>query len=163
LSTINQQELGLTYVDVAALSHTRPDAAVGARLPSAAQDCVHTCLPGPVDEYVRLLFHALRHDERRVAVPAPRAAPLRFHAAPLEAWFRAHELGTPLSLKPRLPEPYTCLAYADWWPFRHCDEKTPTKGVAQRAKCVERRNRTARTPALSEVISRPTYQNPAIM
>ena len=36
-------------------------------------------------------------------------------------------------------------AYADWWPFRHCDGKTPTKGAAQRAKCVERRNRTART------------------
>jgi len=47
---------GVSFVDVYYLSSFRPDAAV------KMGDCVHSCLPGPVDEWSRLILSLLVHD-----------------------------------------------------------------------------------------------------
>ena len=54
--------LGASFIDVAAPSALRPDGAMGGYWPagdSRQRDCVHYCLPGPIDEWTRLLLALL--------------------------------------------------------------------------------------------------------
>ena len=77
------QDAGVVWIDVAALSRTRPDAAVAAHglgtpasrgRVSSVGDCVHTCQPGPIDEYVRLLFHEVCRPAMGSCNPVTRAS-----------------------------------------------------------------------------------------
>jgi hypothetical protein len=122
------EDIGVTYLDIAALSHTRPDAAVGGQGLNARRDrvdCVHTCLPGPVDEYVRLMLHTVRATGQ-MRVPTPRRAPLRFFDSFGATewhdlrWLEAIGAGVNKQLVPKMPNTYLCLSAASWFPFLEC-------------------------------------------
>jgi hypothetical protein len=122
------EDIGATFLDIATLSHTRPDAAVGGLGLNAQRDkvdCVHTCLPGPVDEYVRLVLHTVRvTGQMRVATP--RRAPLRFfNSFNATEWHHLRSLeaigsGVNKNLVPAKPNLYLCLSAASWFPFLEC-------------------------------------------
>jgi len=129
------EDIGATFLDIATLSHTRPDAAVGGQGLNAQRDkvdCVHTCLPGPVDEYVRLVLHTVRATEQ-MRVATPRRSPLRFfgsfnatewhHSRSLEAI----GLGANKELLPKMPNTHLCLSAASWFPFLECGKPVARK------------------------------------
>ena len=78
---------GATYLDIALPSTQRPDGAMARFWPKKCkskvewckEDCVHYCLPGPVDAWSMLLYNLLLHKPLPPA-PAEGARP----AAPLE-------------------------------------------------------------------------------
>ena len=122
------EDIGVTFLDIAALSHTRPDAAVGGQGLNAQRDkidCVHTCLPGPVDEYVRLMLHTVRATEQ-MRVATSRRAPLRFfdsfNATEWHDLRSLEAIGSPVHkrLLPKMPFSYLCLSAASWFPFLEC-------------------------------------------
>ena len=68
---------GTSFVDIAAPSAGWPSGMM-ARYTKAAgtpdEDCLHSCLPGPVDTYSRLLVESLLHSSSREALGMPREA-----------------------------------------------------------------------------------------
>lgn len=123
------EDLGVPFLDVAAMSHTRPDAAVGRfglghdHPDPLAIDCLHTCHPGPVDEYVRLLMHTIQ-ETPQLRVPSPRTMHLRFFNMSEASWAKARDLepiGSYAFLQPHLDEKYLCVSAARWFgPFVTC-------------------------------------------
>ncbi len=69
---------GATFVDVAAPSARRPDGAMGGFWPPGSprqRDCVHSCMPGPVDSWSVMLSNLLRSAPlRRALAEAPGGA-----------------------------------------------------------------------------------------
>lgn len=59
------EELGFTYIDVATPMITRPDGHVGYKFIEYTStlnptlDCLHYCLPGPIDLWVEFLYNTL--------------------------------------------------------------------------------------------------------
>ncbi len=51
-------DAGASYIDIGRSFRTRPDATLG-HVRSNQTDCLHTCLPGPVDSWNRLLWKQL--------------------------------------------------------------------------------------------------------
>jgi hypothetical protein len=66
---------GASFVDVAPISMMRPDAAAAQQ--TGDYDCLHSCVPGPVDTFVRLLL-GLIDDNRAVFLGGDRPSPSRF-------------------------------------------------------------------------------------
>lgn len=71
---------GTSFLDVAPISMTRPDGA--AAHGGDSYDCLHSCEPGPVDTYARLLL-GLVDDNRAVFLGGARPSPSRFFAGRL--------------------------------------------------------------------------------
>ena len=67
-----------------------PSSSAAAAIDTAAdyweEDCLHTCLPGPVDEYVRLLFNLLPGRATRTAVARGGNGNGRFFGKNLSSW-----------------------------------------------------------------------------
>lgn len=126
------EDLGVPFLDIAAMSNTRPDAAVGRfglghdNPDPLAIDCLHTCQPGPVDEYVRLLMNTILVTPQ-LRVPSPRTMHLRFFNVSEANWANLRDLepiGAPTLLQPRLEEKYLCVSAARWFgPFVTCHHK----------------------------------------
>ena len=62
------QDAGAWFVDLAGPSLQRPDAAKGLNesKKTTAEDCVHYCLPGPPDDWSRMLIQLLHAGQDRV-------------------------------------------------------------------------------------------------
>lgn len=50
-------ELGMSFIDISPLSLQRPDGQMARYSPK--NDCLHSCLPGPVDTWIQLAFNAI--------------------------------------------------------------------------------------------------------
>jgi len=151
------EDLGVTFVDIAALIHTRPDATVG-RFGLGSKrvvDCVHTCQPGPVDEFVRLVVHAVRTNEA-IQVASPRKAPLRFFNIHLDAWVGARKAGLEpfggqVQLNPRIAKPYLCTSLARWSFFLECAALHGVSGAGAKRTCDARLDADTRASLLASV------------
>lgn len=103
-----------------------------ARFSPKARDCLHSCMPGPVDTWVRLVYNLLLSQGGRWA-DAPSAG-RRFFAADRQAWLERR--GTAERLERELP----CAAceaklrHLPWWPFRRLARPdNGTQGSAEAA------------------------------
>ena len=161
-------DIGVTFLDIAALSHTRPDAAVGRHGLNARRDtvdCVHTCLPGPVDEYVRLMLHTLRATGQ-MRVAKPRRAPLRFFDSfSALDWHDLRSLeaigsGSHKRLVPRIPDEYLCLSSAPWFPFLECETGNQQARRQSCQKKLDRKTLDSMQPVAMQTCRGPSCSGP---
>jgi len=117
---------GATFLDVSTFTQTRPDAAVGSYGRGSAKvvDCVHSCQPGPLDTWVRLLVHALRERPDTASPAQPEA---RWFLVPRSEWlekggcaFEQNYPGCHNTHRLPGPAPYYCISAAPWFPFGRC-------------------------------------------
>lgn len=123
--------LGMPFLDVGPLSLQRPDATL-ARYRNA-DDCMHTCQPGPVDVWVQLWLNLVStqhqaHQERLGAhlqpQPQPQLRPRRFFQNDRSTWLTGRgdlQLRKTSSVKIVCSSGSTrwmCSAICEpWWPF----------------------------------------------
>ncbi|KAL1527322.1 hypothetical protein AB1Y20_015993 [Prymnesium parvum] len=157
--------VGAAYVEIGALSALRPDGAMarftnkacggggggaprrlrlsrrrrgGAQAGSAEEDCLHSCLPGPVDTWTRLLLNLIT--QRRAAMREGSALTgRRFFQASEEAWHtERHASSRPESCQPRgLRCERGFVAKSWWWPFRNCSSKRRVVKLCSGGACAE--------------------------
>ena len=66
-------ELGMSFLDISALSLQRPDGQMAHFSPK--NDCLHSCLPGPVDTWIQLAFNAIEGQTSAFGSNQPHPAP----------------------------------------------------------------------------------------
>jgi len=160
-------DLGASFLDVAAISAQRPDAAMARFWPKAGsldEDCLHYCMPGPIDTWTRLLHgHWLR---LAVELGMPASAvdgvsrsgsgggwhemrPRAFFASNMTRWLGERNAANSIErCGPRASLPG--LACIDsivsrhwWWPFFN-NTKKPTPAVSIAAVTVSGGSTTTR-------------------
>ena len=116
------------FLDIARLSARRPDATMAQY--NLMEDCMHSCLPGPVDTWIQLWlnFHRARRHGTRVALQSARAAAAhgrqrRFFANTTRGWLETKpwlELEDPRVCGALGLDCAPCARSQPWWPFGAC-------------------------------------------
>ena len=122
-------DAGARFLDVAKLSAQRPDAAMARYMPNAGaldEDCLHFCMPGPVDTWVRLLHNLWSRPSMRAALDASggRGRPGPFFALNTTRWLGERSAGHSVEggCNRRAAEPRkrcidSIVSRHWWWPF----------------------------------------------
>ena len=137
---------GARFVDVAAPSAQRPDAAMARFQPNAGamdEDCLHFCLPGPVDTWSQLLFNlwSLPALQQRIANGGAEPGSGRWFAVNATKWVgeraSAHHMegcrrsGTCID---------AVVSREWWWPFVNLSAHRPRTDGAPNAKAAGRKS-----------------------
>ena len=83
-------EHGVSFLDISALSLMRPDGQMARFSPK--NDCLHSCLPGPVDTWIQLGFNLWEGLRDRLRDMAPPTHGARFFASDNQTWIRRRGL-----------------------------------------------------------------------
>ncbi len=142
---------GARYLDVTTMTMTRPDGAIGP-IGTIGEDCLHFCIPGPLDSVAELIYNALEAEldlaigptevlagrpGSEAAAPASnsKAASSAFFKLPLATWLTARGAGRhietlcdegapPHSKREAACDKPIAASKVWWWPFpkAHGDE-----------------------------------------
>ena len=124
--------MAISLIDVSSLSAQRPDGAMAKWIPQvglADEDCVHSCMPGPVDSYAALVL--------RSVVLAPYASPGACTRTLCDELHKSHRLYNPKVhpgfftfnesewLQPPTPEDHPAVHRKNKF---ECERQSPRKG-----------------------------------
>ena len=104
-----------------------------------AEDCVHSCLPGPVDTYATLLV-ALLNSTMVGGSPSPyvHRTQGRFFDINRTRWLSTPSVANRLERKQPRRVGYQCLAAQGWWPFHTCKSGPAARTVSMRLQCASK-------------------------
>ena len=126
--------MGASYIATDELSAHRPDAAmahVSDKIGAADEDCLHSCMPGPVDTWSRLLYNLMRSwrdaaDAGAAAEPPAARGGRGFFSMPRDTWLGSRGASTALEQCHGRRGPGACVeasvAKMWWWPFANCSK-----------------------------------------
>ena len=120
------KQLGASFVDIAPLSIRRPDGMMAHYIPM--YDCLHSCLPGPLDTWSELIFHIAHRLSSRSTLSGeskPLAAGRAFTvnqstwltAGVSRAWESCKTESGPSLSQCAVTTPR--LSSLKWWPFKN--------------------------------------------
>eukprot|EP00966_Prymnesium_polylepis_P171131 3955923-Prymnesium_polylepis.2 len=111
------KDLGASFIDIAPLSIRRPDGMMAHYI--KMYDCLHSCLPGPLDVWSELIFHVA---QRLASTPAGSSS--RVFTLNESVWLaagssRAFEYCKPQGAESDCAVTPPRLSGLQWWPFRN--------------------------------------------